>query len=589
MGKRFSIGISSVITVLEFASMAFLIICCVTAPVFSQIGLSKYDSTVYGTFGYCKSGDCSAASANYGPESIDSDADWSMNSSARTSLGKILIVVPIAAGLTFFAMFINFLAQFSSVGRHAAVFVINLLLTLLAFASSALVCIVVFLLFYPHVTWCSWLLVPAAALNLLCVPLTFVAHSQAAKGDDLEEDSDDEQKLNRLETLGSQSNFRLNEYYNESKSSALEKPVNLPDYYKGSQIVTSTTLNSGTTDSRSEREALMTDQQGPNPYAKTSMNNSAMVPLSEEPNDEMHQTRPYSVIRDSDASLGRSGASSKTGAIPAYNAPQQFYRDISNSSSFYTESPKGVSRTGSLNTTDLKPNSVLGLDDTRKKNQPTGHDELQGIIKNAIDEEDDDEFIKQQTVDPSEIPPLDDDDGIKDDDSDFTSVSQRGVNPNYMPSVTANRVQHPQHMPMVANQKPRVGLLPSANHYFPPQQYSGPPVQQGHTPYARAPAFQHHPPQMYQQQPSAGYPQQYQVPPQRSQYGNAPTASDMVLNANPDFMVAGNARKPRGPNMYPQAGATSTHYKPAYKKRLPRQTNLPPASMTREGPYSGMM
>lgn len=65
MAKFLNVGVSSAITVAQFVSMAFLIICCVTAPVFKQIGLSKADGIVFGTFGYCEQGSCSSASASY--------------------------------------------------------------------------------------------------------------------------------------------------------------------------------------------------------------------------------------------------------------------------------------------------------------------------------------------------------------------------------------------------------------------------------------------------------------------------------------------------------------------------------------------
>lgn len=40
----------------QFVTMAFLIIGSITAPIFKQIGYSKYDEITYGTFGYCKEG-----------------------------------------------------------------------------------------------------------------------------------------------------------------------------------------------------------------------------------------------------------------------------------------------------------------------------------------------------------------------------------------------------------------------------------------------------------------------------------------------------------------------------------------------------
>lgn len=101
--------ILSTITILQFVSMAFLIICCVTAPVFKQIGLSKYNDITYGVFGYCNGNNCSKASASYNPSQFqESNDNWKINNHARGVLGKILIVTPIAAGLNFFLIFILF-------------------------------------------------------------------------------------------------------------------------------------------------------------------------------------------------------------------------------------------------------------------------------------------------------------------------------------------------------------------------------------------------------------------------------------------------------------------------------------------------
>ncbi|SMN18969.1 similar to Saccharomyces cerevisiae YFR012W Putative protein of unknown function [Maudiozyma saulgeensis] len=179
----------TIIGVFQFISMAFLIICCVTAPVFKQIGLSKYESITYGVFGYCSDSDgCSKAKASYDPYSLTQDNDsWKLNSNARKTLGSILIIMPIAAGLNFFAFiaaltssimsFFNYSASSGNgSGISAISFVINIIFQLIAFLSAALMCIVTFLLFYPHITWCSWLLIPASVLPLLSLPLLFFAY-----------------------------------------------------------------------------------------------------------------------------------------------------------------------------------------------------------------------------------------------------------------------------------------------------------------------------------------------------------------------------------------------------------------------------
>ncbi|CAB4254249.1 similar to Saccharomyces cerevisiae YOL019W (ohnolog of YFR012W) Putative protein of unknown function [Maudiozyma barnettii] len=175
----------SIIGAFQFISMAFLIICCVTAPVFKQIGLSKYESITYGVFGYCSGSDgCSKAKGSYDPYSLTDDTTaWKLKSESRKALGSILIVMPIAAGLNFFAFvaasvsaIMSFLNSSSYNEISAVSFIINIIFQLVAFLSAALMCVVTFLLFYPHVTWCTWLLIPAGVLPLLSLPLLFFAY-----------------------------------------------------------------------------------------------------------------------------------------------------------------------------------------------------------------------------------------------------------------------------------------------------------------------------------------------------------------------------------------------------------------------------
>lgn len=77
----------------------------------------------------------------------------------------------------------------------------------LGFLSASLICIVVFLLFYPHVTWCSWVLIPGAALSLLVIPLIFSAYSRSSG-------SRDDDETEELEEKG----MLLNDPYLSSKS-----------------------------------------------------------------------------------------------------------------------------------------------------------------------------------------------------------------------------------------------------------------------------------------------------------------------------------------------------------------------------------
>ncbi|SCU99030.1 LADA_0H17106g1_1 [Lachancea dasiensis] len=598
MATRSKVGVSSIIFVAQFTSMAFLIICCVTAPVFKQIGLAKSGDIVFGTFGYCDEGHCSSASANYHPDGLATAENWKMGSSAREKLGSILIVMPVAAGLSFLAMMMNFVQHFGRISFSGAAFVINLLLTLAAFASSALMCVVTFLLFYPKVTWCSWLLVPAAALNVICVPLTYVVHSLSPSSEEDDFDSKENSlfgtNVTRLDHDAMDDRYSMDEYNESYKNGNSDKAV-YPELYKGPQIATSTTLNSGTTGSRSDRDAFVRENQNVNEEKRALKTTIGRPTNAESPGDfpfenNSKEMRPYSAITDSPLDQRTNREDSVRDAM---GAPPLAYRGPSATSSFYSQ--PGVSRQGTLTTTDLRPTSALEVHEEIQKRP--GPDELQNIISGAIREEDDEEFIKQQTIDPSERPTLDEDDGIKDDDSDFTSVSQRGINPNYMhympglrpayqPSQMGGRpvLRNPAAQPTVSRGDPSE----HPHHGVPMQvqkQYGAHPNGIGsHTMY---------PP--YPLQPSG---QGINGPQSNRSYRptqNMRRTSDTILNASPEFMMSsappsramGARNHQQGALIPPPQTASTPIYRPAYKKRLPKQ-NIPAASMAKDSPYGGL-
>lgn len=580
MGRSFTFGIASLVVFLQFIAMAFLIIACVTAPVFKQIGLSKYDDVTYGTFGYCNSDGCSSAQANYNPQNLSTDGNWKMSSTARESLGKILIVTPIAAGLSFFAMFSSFFSQFGFFNSISGMFVVNLFFSVLGFLSSALICIVVFLLFFPNVTWCTYILVPAAVLNLISIPLAFLAYSQFTRANDSGEDD------------GS-SSIRDKFYKDELSKDDFQRDLtslndgSMLEYYKNPQIMTSRTLNSTvpTTDEmKSEDVASM---------SYTLQNQRELNFGNQRYGNNSTPRQPYSAIEDMTSSHA-----SLTGRIRAPgNTPSELRANSLAPSSVYVESNQESNNYVKNEEKNAGVTEVIG----ESKSQ---QDVLQDII-NGVLADDEDEFLKQNTVDPSERPVDDfddDDDGIKDDDSQFTSVSQRGINPNYyqgktnrpnLPHVSAGgafgRINTPEQFVPASNYQAPISVpmnnappqgLNQLTYYtqqvqLPQQQHPLPQPQIGGYYPAPMPQVQHQP-QIYQGPPSQ----------QRPVYSSGPTASDILLQSNPEFSVGGPSTA-SGQRIYGGGNSmgTTSHYKPAYKKRMPRQNNLPPASMTRDSPY----
>lgn len=205
--------------IFQLASLAFLIIATISTPVLTTIYLAHDSSYKYGVFGYCpydatSTSDCSKAAANYKPSSLtDSDSNWKMGDSARDKLALILIVAPISAGLTLISVIFNILSHLVkgfSVSKIYWTFL--LVFTILSFLSSALICIVTFLLFYPNVDWPTWCLIPAAVLNMISIIMIGLAMKILPTLDEFDDDNDEEEK----EKYGSDSRS-MNGFQNNSK------------------------------------------------------------------------------------------------------------------------------------------------------------------------------------------------------------------------------------------------------------------------------------------------------------------------------------------------------------------------------------
>lgn len=121
-------GCSTVVVVINAIALAFLILATITAPVVSMLSLAEADNVKYGVFGYCSSSgsNCSDATFPYKVTSLSPNTnDWKMDDSARDTLAKILIVTPIAAGLTLFSFIFNLFAHFKAFGSSLAFYLIG--------------------------------------------------------------------------------------------------------------------------------------------------------------------------------------------------------------------------------------------------------------------------------------------------------------------------------------------------------------------------------------------------------------------------------------------------------------------------------
>ncbi|ANZ76760.1 BA75_03591T0 [Komagataella pastoris] len=187
------------------------------------------------------------------------------------------------------------------------------------------------------------------------------------------------------------------------------------------------------------------------------------------------------------------------------------------------------------------------------------------ILGNTVDERDQNLNYKADSKDQSS-------DYMFETGSNFTSVSQKGINPQYYPGagnypVLPGRMDRQQEAP--AQQ-----MFPASANY-----YSTSPQMLNNTPQFQGPP------------PNQGpYNNQYQTP---VTYQNQPSTTDLLLSKNPDFFIGGHQKngRPRRKVGIPQ------NYVPQGNSQAPQQfggpknrnkNNIPAASMSRDSPYGHM-
>lgn len=530
-------GCSTAVLVFNATALAFLIIATLTVPVTQSLGLAYVEDIRYGVFGYCKVEDgvstCSKAAASYTVSSLTKLTDWKMDDSARDTLAKILIVTPIAAGLTLISALFNLFAHFETFGSSLVFYLIGFFFTLLAFLGSALTCVVAILLFYPHVTWCTWLLIPAAVLNLVSVPLMFfalrVTPYSFKQGDN---DNESEQELDHFNNNASGKNkdfSDLTELNDAAIFNNMNSTANSIDKQPVSTLKIITNDSSSLSDTKEKLDLI-------NNYSKStsSLNNgfgyynqtqsSNLNPNSNPVTDTkpLNDGKPTLVSTDNHNKAGL--VRSEVNSVLPQAAKPDYYSGVA---------------------TSLYPSSAL---------QPEQHNSKTN--SNVSDES-------------------------NDYDSDFTSVSQRGVNPRYYRNNSgAANTNGPALLPQQQQQQPQqpqpFNNYNNGNNFtrssnssslYPSQPQAQP------QPQLQQPYYQQGPPPLSSARPVNQPPRQL--------------ASDMALNTNPDFMIpSGPASKgfaQRRNHLNPPSAGS---YRPPYKRINQNNPQIPSASLGSGSPYN---
>lgn len=398
----------TIISFSQFASVAFLIICCVTAPVFKQIGLSKYNDITYGVFGYCKNDNgCFKASASYNVSNLSHNNDnWKMSGSVRSKLEKILIVTPVAAGLNFFAFLTSIISiiiiSFNNDGvLSVTLFVINLFFDIVGFFSAALMCIVVFLLFFPNMTWCSWLLIPAAVLPLINLPIICTGYLSNDNNINYDDTSD------HLSDTENEFTLSINEDHADNAFSRSNEKIILRDAILPSE--TESRL-----EKKSDTEVFTQPLQNTSTLSYNnlnSFNDNEYVPTY-----DIHHDSSNTDIDGNSTSL----VDGDDQLVDANNRQSFTAFSVIDNDKGANQSPNSGNNNSNLaynNLESIASSNYSTIKDLNHIDQPSNK-----ILEDIMNDQNNQDAVNKVKHASDEIST----------GSDFTSISQRGVNPNYV-------------------------------------------------------------------------------------------------------------------------------------------------------------
>ena len=542
-----SVGFGAVVLVLHLVALVFLILATILSPVVLSFALGAAGDYQFGVFGYCRGGAC-VTSYPWTPSGVRDGADWAMSGSSRDTLAKILILCPIAAGIVLISLVLLVVALFAL----QAFAVVSIVATILGFAITAIACISTVMLFYPNLEWAGWILIGAAAAMLVAIPLVILAvkfghYSDARATDDDSLDAFDrvapEPKFDYVPPARQFDDESSRDFGYKQDSFVRTRPVNANTTLDSSLLLYNANpqrTHDFTAHAKPSNGSLHGDD------TRVSLVNGPNTPVSAQRNMAPNLVPTVATPTINDAPLLR---------VPA--VPYPVYRPaVGQAVAGQTASRPGASATQS-GPGSGQPGQPGALPYHRTVFEH--HPEVEGH-RPFTEMDDQPDRHQLDLVDC-------------DNESDFTSVSQRAPNPQYYSQNVA-----PQPQPFV----PQYGgnshysdyghaspapAPPPGNHYSQPRPYQGPPQQ-----YQQGPLQQsYQPPQQYQQ-PFAG--------PRPQPHPRGPTISDNALSNNPDFALGGGKkpmRLPMGPAF------AQSPYNAARAQRPPRGTG---ASGMRDGPYA---
>ncbi|KAI5957621.1 hypothetical protein KGF57_003315 [Candida theae] len=545
MGFRLSFNSASLILIL--ASFVFLLLATISSPVVTTFNLGKTASYTYGVFGYCSNNnnDCSSATYPLTLSSVnDSSSNWTMSGSTRDTLAKIFILTPIALGFNFILLVLVFASHFGS----RAVVLIALGVNVVSAILTIISCIITILAFYPNLAWTGWILIGSAAANLVSIILLILTLT-TLKNDDEEEDGDADADANDKHGFGTYNNYsRIDDKFNHIQASTFKSPNSTSSVdndfdYKPAY---NSTTSFGNPASQGAHNGSNTRYNGHAAIAAASAASLA--------NSNHGQSRAETGVPLAQRT-GTGNGSIASNTSSSYQAKPQVANDFTqmngrnNTSGSLVAGASGGYKptTGApYPTTPGVPNSNNNSNAAFSRSVFEHHPQVDGHRPfTEMDDDFDDE--EDMSAGRANVIARTND---SDEDSDFTSVSQRPPNPQYNNPYGPGPQQIQQLVPQQYQSTP----------YTNSQQYQ-PLSQQVHTQGASPQGHLHpsyqpipnqyvSPAQQHQQQSQQYRPANYGPPHQQPQLqqqqqqpapqsGHArPTISDNVLSNNPDFNFA---------------------------------------------------
>lgn len=556
---------------LQVIALAFLIIATITAPAVPSLAVAKDKTYKYGMLGYCPldasdRSDCSSAQVSYNPGSLSkASSDYKMGSSARNTLSSIFIVAPIAGGLTLIALIINFVGFSRAAATSFVYWIFMILFALLAFIASTLICIVTILAFYPHVSWPGWILIGAAVCNLIAFVLIAIASKLVTSAYRKEEEEDEEEEKEGTDFgwgYGAGSSFDDNK---EASGSNFR-------------------VNNGA-------ESIDKSASG---FDAAEVQPNSAIPTYQYPGQST-LGQPQATAIPPNLPAGTTITQTTVTSTPgAYQTPYGQSDNLSFVPPAYDRAQTMDSQTTSYRTGDMVSASEgVGYDDE----EDDGEDETANYTEGATEPQPklpdvylEDEDTRMASSDNTDKEPDSNSPGSS--QSGLTSVSQRGVNPNYYRGANQHvnlgqdqrsqsfGSQGQQHQPQQPQQ-----AYPMSSQYYPNNMTPQPPSQ--FDAYSQNSSG-------HQYQPQYDYTVSNPYRPQQPARKNR---ADMILDNSPELQGLqrtgvrryGNQRyvspsqQPQSPYHDVSAPAASPSYGyNGYKQR--QQQNFPPPSAG-DGPY----